>query len=129
MEPADLNSNSSDDTRLEKALRAHFTAAPLTDGGFSQRVLASVPAPVPASAPRRSLRPWLCAGGALAGCYVARSTFSNGSSLPDQIVSLIPNLSAALAPLTEPAVGLALLVTVVSLVFVYWRDIVAKLPR
>ena len=126
MEPANLNSEPAD-APLENMLRARFTAAPLPDNGFSQQVLASLPPPTPVQRP--SIRPWLVAAGAVVGCSVAWPAFDSGPQISRQLETLGPDLGAALAPLVDPSLGIAVLATALSLALIYHRSLTAKLQR
>ncbi|MDO8540924.1 MAG: hypothetical protein Q7S40_10855 [Opitutaceae bacterium] len=125
MESADLKSNSPDDAQLEAWLHANSAIAPLSDDGFSHRVLAALPPPVAPAKP--SIRPWLCVAAALIGSIVAIHSGEAGAA--NQFPNIVAALQAAFSPLSDPSVGLALITTAASLVIVYWRKLVAKLPR
>ena len=127
MEPANLKSNSPDDD-LEAWLHAHAAGPTLPDDGFSRRVLAALPSlsPRPASS---SLRWGLCLAGALAGGAMAFLSARQNPGAPQNLPDLLQSLIAASVSLSDPSVGSALAVTVVSLAFVYWREIRAKLIR
>ena len=128
MEPANLRANSSDDEQLEAWLRAQSAVPPLRDDGFSQRVLTALP-PATASAPaqgRSALRAWLCLAAALAGGVMVFSSRSESSGVAEKFAALLPSLQGAATSFSDPSVGVALIVTVASLAFVYWREIARK---
>ena len=127
MEPKDLKSDSPDDAPIEAWLRARATLAPLPDDGFSTRVLAALPPAARSMKP--ALRPWLCAAGAIVGCVLAASSGLTAPAAVDQVAALASALQTALTPLADPSFGLALVVTGVSLAFVYWRELTSKLVR
>lgn len=122
MEPNDLKSNTPpDDTQLEAWLRTSAALPPLPDAGFSLRVLTALPAP-----PRRagiSPRLLVIGGGAMAGIVFAAWQFLAGAPLELSLPAPDPEAAAALAQLADPKLHVALGVTVVSLVFVFWRDL------
>jgi hypothetical protein len=135
MEPANLKPDSPDDAPIEAWLRVNSTSAPLPDDGFSARVLAALPAPAASPTGERtpSLRGWLCGGASLLGVIVA-ANFSGhdpaGATAADQFAALLPPLQTAATSFADPTAWLALVVTGVSLAFVYRREIVTKLaPR
>lgn len=119
MEPADLNSPSApDDAALEARLRQPL--APLPDAGFSQRVLAALPPPVPAAAPARAHARWpraaICLLGALVGFLIARrgETEFSATEMSAQLQSSLAPLGAALA---DPKMLLSLVLTVVVVLY------------
>lgn len=132
MESPDLKSNSPDDAQLEGLLRAHSTLPPLRDDGFSARVVAALP---PAVTPRAAaatspVRGWLIGAAALLGVVVAARPGGSGAAAPgaaDQLEAFFAAIQPALAPLADPSVLLALLVSAISLAFVYRRMLWAKL--
>jgi hypothetical protein len=128
MEPADLNRNSPDDAQLEAWLRANSTRPPLPDDGFSAGVLAALPL-APRTSAISSSRGWFCAVGALLGVTIAAISGRHGPSGAEQLAALGPQLESAIAPLADPATLLALVVTALSLVFVYRRELLGRLVR
>lgn len=115
MEPADLNSRAPDDAQLERLLR--HAAPPLTDDGFSARVVAALPASQPA--PREWLRPALCLGGALAGVAIVWSQMESVGALRSETTQLLMHAANVSTAVLDPMVGLALLVTLGSLAFAF----------
>ncbi|ACB75850.1 hypothetical protein [Opitutus terrae] len=111
MEPSSLNASPQEDAALTAMLRAQSPVIP--DDGFSARVLAALPPPQTA----RARWPWVAyVGGGLAGAIfiVARA-----GSWPDLVAGtnqLAGALSTVAAPLTEPWLVLALILTALSLV-------------
>jgi hypothetical protein len=128
MESSNLNpSDPDEEARLESLLR---NAAPkLLDDGFSARVMAVLP-PARTTASFPWQRAGLCIGGALVGgAVVAFALGKQGPSATSaEIASALQNLGTALAPLDQSTVALGVGMVLVSLVFVYWRELSAKLP-
>lgn len=124
MEPTDLKSIPPDDARLEAWYRANVSSASLPDDGFSQRVLAALPAP----APRPAIRRLFCVAGALLGVGVALVGGLSSRNLQANLPALDAALTEALAQLATPAVGCALGITAISLWFAF-RDRLRLLPR
>lgn len=124
MEPADLNSPSSRDRRLEQILSQPL--APLSDDGFSGRVLAALPEKKSA-APFSILRWGLCLVGATLGATLAvrHGVLSDGlSSAGAQLNEALANASVLL---TDLRLITALLITGVSLLFALKPDVFAAL--
>lgn len=121
MEPNDLKSTPPDDAQLETWLRTNATLPPLPDDGFSQRVLTALPAPVRRS--RVSPRLLAIFVGAAAGTGVATFKFFTGTPIDFSLPPLGPETTDAFAQLADPKLNVALGVTVVTLVFVFWRDV------
>ena len=119
MEPNDLKSPAPDDTPLEAWLRAGSLQPPLSDDGFSARVLTALPPP------KRRIPPRLIVGvaGALAGLFVEAQPFLSGGTPLDRLPALDAALVQAFEPLAHPAIGLAIGVTLGTLVYVFWRDL------
>ena len=121
MEPSDLTPSSKmgDEAQLDALLRR--AAPPLTDDGFSARVLAALPAaPEQRTSWRRSI---FCLVGALAGCGFA---FWRGLAASDweagfeRVATAFLNLGPAFA---DPLVGAALVVAVLSLGVAFWTEL------
>lgn len=130
MEPADLKPNAPDDAPLEAWLRANAQRPALPDYGFSARVLAALPPRAPAfagPAAAWSLRGWSCAAAALLGVLIAASVDGSSSSALEQLAGLEHVLRDATVPLADSSTRLALVVTAVSLAFVYRRELKSKL--
>lgn len=129
MEPANVKPNSPEDAQLEAWLRANSAASPLPDDGFSARVLTALPPAAPARAEqsRSSRRGWLCAAAALLGVFLVAKTSPSSSNAVEQLQALLPPLQAAAALLTDARTLLALVVTAVSLAFVYRRELRIRL--
>jgi hypothetical protein len=126
MESTDLN-HSSDDTQIDSWLRANARQAALPDDGFSARVLAALPAQTPVRrSPRRT---WLWLSGGAVGCVVAARTGGSASEIATQFATLVTESRAAFAPLADPSLLLATVVTAGSLMVVYWRELTSKLSR
>lgn len=118
MESADLNSSPRrDETRLEVLLRQ--SVAPLSDDGFSQRVLAALPRSASASVfvfPRQAARPnWhrlaACAVGATIGGIIA---YAGDASLTPSAA----HLEAFFIRLGDPNTLAALCITTTALLYV-----------
>lgn len=119
MEPNDLKSPPPDDAALEAWLRGSASLPPLPDHGFSGRVLAALPAP------KRSMqRAWFCLAGAFVGTGVAAFQLLQGGSLPALDAALLDSLEQ----LSQPATGIALGVTFVSLGYVFWPELRRLVP-
>jgi hypothetical protein len=121
MEPHDLKSTPPDDAQLEAWLRANAALPALPDDGFSHRVLTALPAP-----PRRAaLSPRLLAIalGAVAGIGLAALKFATGAPVDFNLPAAGPEFADMLTQLADPKLHTALGVTVVSLAFVFWRDV------
>ena len=124
MEPNDLKSPTPpDDARFDTWLRSHAALPPLSDAGFSQRVLTALPAPQR----RTGVSPRLLTIGlgAVAGLGFAAIKFGTGTSVDFNLPA--PEAAAALTQLADPKLNVALGVTVLSLAFVFWRDLRRRL--
>jgi len=122
MESPNLKPTPPDDAALEAWLRANSSLPPLPDGGFSQRVLATLPRP---SHRREARHSWLClVGVVLGGALALAGVLGSGSAVADE---LFVSLNSPLA--TPPAV-IAFAVAAGSLWFAF-RDRVRLrlLPR
>lgn len=128
MEPANLKPDSTDDAQVEAWLRANATAAPLPDDGFSERVLTALPAAQPAAPARPAWGGWLYAAAAVLGVLAASRSGGGGTrELRAQLADLVPAAQAATAPFADPSVLIGLIVTALSLAFVYRRELLARL--
>lgn len=114
MEPNDLKPTPPDEAALEAWLRTSAALPPLPDDGFSRRVLAALP-----PAPRSSRRILFCLAGAFVGAVVAAFPFFHVSDLP----ALNATLLHTLEQLAQPAVGIALGLTLASLGYVFWSEL------
>lgn len=123
MEPINLNQSPPDDIPLEQWLRSQATIEPLADNGFSLRVLRQLPPPEHSS-PTRKL---VLLGGGLVGGYLAWQQGFSVGELSATGVSLASVSIPALDQLLQPPVLLALALTGLSLVFVYWRELLRQL--
>ncbi|HEX2853200.1 MAG TPA: hypothetical protein VHO24_08180 [Opitutaceae bacterium] len=123
MEPADLNSPSSHDRRLEQALSQSL--APLADDGFSARVLAALPEKK--SAAPSILRYGLCLAGATLGATLAVKQAVSPEGLSGTTVQLNEALANASVLVTDPRAFTALLITGVSLLFALKPGVLAAL--
>jgi hypothetical protein len=117
MEPNDLNSPLNDDSRLEMLLRQPAPALP--DDGFSTRVLAALPARIPARRP--GLRLVFCSAGAVTGLIIASLVSTTSSGGLAGLNELGRTASRLVETFSNPNVFLALTVTAVSLVFTLWH--------
>lgn len=119
MEPNDLKPNPPpDDAHLDGWLRANAALPPLPDDGFSRRVLTALPAPA-----RRSARLVVIALGAVVGIGFAAIKFATGAPVEFYLPAVGPEFADTLVQLTDPRLHTALGVTVVTLAFVFWRDL------
>jgi hypothetical protein len=107
MESDDLKSNPSDDAALDAWLRSAGSLPPLRDDGFSQRVLATLPAVARPAAQRV----WVCATGAAAGlAMVAFAMFESGAGFWNELPAFETNSQDWLPAVAIPlALGLAVL--------------------
>lgn len=122
MESHDLKSNRPpDDAQFEGWLRSAAPLPILPDDGFSQRVLAALPA----SRRRAGISPraLAIAVGALAGIGLATVTFATGARADFTLPATGIEFSDTLAQLADPKLHIALGITVVSLGFVFLRDL------
>ena len=116
MEPNDLNSPLNDDSRLETLLRQPAPALP--DNGFSTRVLAALPARIPARRPE--LRLVFCSAGAVIGLIIAFLVSTASSSELAGPNEFGQTYSRLVETFSNPNVILALAVAALSLVFTLW---------
>lgn len=120
MEPVDLKTSSPENDPVDAWLRANSNATPLPDAGFTDRVLASLPASTATSAkPAASRRAVFCLVGAFAGLVLPWLT---GTRLPEVIANaaeLNRLAQPALQQFTDPNLALALVVTAASLLYVF----------
>jgi len=115
MEPTDLNSPLHDDERLAAWYRAKVSNAPLSDDGFSLRVMTALPPARKNVATRRRL---FCLAGALTGTTVAfLKIFTSGQALPN-LSGLGPEVTNAFALPAGPALALASGLAAMSLWYV-----------
>jgi hypothetical protein len=119
MEPNDLKPTPPDDASLDTWLRAHAALPTLPDDGFSHRVLTALPARRSHTSPRLLA----IALGAVLGIGFAAAKFATGAPVDFSLPALGPEATDALAHLTDPKLHAALGVTVVTLAFVFWRDV------
>jgi len=117
MEPGRLNSSASDP--LDRLL-AQAKPEPITDDGFSTRVLSALPAPAMAHSPVRWTRPVAVATGAALGVALLW-THSDDSA------AVAKTTADAIEQLLQPQVGLALLAAAATLVVVYLPELRRKL--
>ena len=108
-----MNSPDPEDSRLTGLL----LPPPLPDDGFSARVLAALPAPVPSS--RVSPRLWCCLGGTVAGLAVAWSGAGSWSDLLGGWTRVECSVTALLAPLADPMLAVAAVAAALSLLFAF----------
>jgi hypothetical protein len=122
MEPNDLKSLPPEDNHLEAWLQANAALPLLPEDGFPQRVLAALPPPV---ARHRLSGRWLASlGGAFVGTIIAALPLFSGAERG----SLGAGLLHGIELLAQPAVGLAVLTTIISLACAFWRDLRRFLP-
>jgi hypothetical protein len=117
MEPTNLNPSSPDDPQLDAWLRAHATAAPLPDDGFSQRVLANLPPGEDRAAAKRRIL--FCLVGAGVGALVPWFADTGPSQPATSPVDFGRTAIQALQPLADPHVVLAAAITGVCLLYVF----------
>lgn len=120
MEPDDLKSSPPDEAALETWLRTSATLPALPDNGFSTRVLTALP---PAKQTRFPARLLACFAGAFAGMIVAAWPLLAADNRLENMASLEFELRRALELMSTPAMGLAIGVTVCSLLYVFWQDL------
>jgi hypothetical protein len=126
MEPTNVNPDNRSDPALEAWLQANARSVPLPDHGFSDRVLRSLPAPVPRRASRDR---WLfCAGGAVAGLAVAGIAFVGDNGPGQDIASALRPLGDGLEAFSSGGVGLAAGIALASLAYAF-RSRTPTLPR
>lgn len=116
MEPDDLKSSAPGPDPVDTWLRANAAATPLPDDGFTQQVLTKLPPPSKPAAARRGL---FCLVGAGAGLLLPWLT---GTRLPDlaaHAAELNRLAQPALQQFTDPNLILALVVTGLSLLYVF----------
>jgi hypothetical protein len=116
MESNDLKANRPDDAQLEAWLRTSASLPSLPDEGFTRDVLAALPPPVQTRVTARALA---CLAGALVGIGIAVFQFQQTSDLPRFDEALL----ASLERLSQPTVGLAVGVTLLSLAYVFWSEL------
>jgi ferric-dicitrate binding protein FerR (iron transport regulator) len=118
MEPNDLKSLPDD--AFETLLRANAALPPLADAGFSQRLLATLPAP----SRRRSRRGWAAALGLAGGIAAMLAGGALGGGAAPGLPGFNAELVDAVNQLLTPAGTGALLLTAGSLWFAFrerWR--------
>lgn len=120
MESNDLKSTPPDDAQLENWLRTNAALPPLPDDGFSHRVLTALPTP---QRSRVSLRLLVIGIGAVAGLGFAAVKFATGAPVEFVLPAVGPEFAGTLAQLTDPKLHVALGVTLVTLVCVFWPDL------
>lgn len=121
MEPNDLKSTPPDDAVIEAWLRAHVSLPALPDNGFSHRVLTALP--VPARCSRASPRRLAILLGAVVGTGLAAFKVFTVAPVEFSLSPIAPEATDALAQLADPKLHMALGVTIITLAFVFWRDL------
>lgn len=114
-----MNQSSSEDDGLDAKLRAHFSIPALTDGGFSQRVIASLPA-----SKRKSLlftRQFFSIAGLVAGMLCASIGLIGSETLESSLKTLDAAVTMTFGQLVTGPVVLALGLALISLAFAF-RD-------
>ncbi len=107
MESSNLNKFSPEnDDALEARLRTHFSAPPLADDGFSQGVLAALPAPEPKAS--RLSRRYFCLGGLVAGVSITAVGLLTSGNSGSALGTLDQTLTLALGQLCTAPMALAL---------------------
>jgi hypothetical protein len=120
MEPDDLKSTPPHDAPGDARLRASLTLPPLPDDGFSDRVLTVLPRPQKSHLSPRRLAIVL---GAVTGIGFAAVRFATDAPVEFNLPAVGPEFADTLTQLTDPKLHTALGVTVVTLAFVFWRDV------
>lgn len=121
MEPDHLKSTPPDDAQLDTWLRANTTLPALPDDGFSQRVLTALPAPQrPTGVSPRML---IIGMGAVAGVGFVAFKLLTAAPVEFILPAPDPETAAVLSQLTDPKLHTVLGVTVITLAFVFWRDL------
>ena len=121
MEPNDLKSTPPDDAVIEAWLRAHVSLPALPDNGFSHRVLTALP--VPARCSCVSSRRLAILLGAVVGTGLAAFKVFTVAPVEFSLSPIAPEATDALAQLADPKLHMALGVTIITLAFVFWRDL------
>lgn len=124
MESPKLTPDSPDDAHIEAWLRMNSAAEPLVDDGFSTRVVAALPPPATESQRRRT---WLCIVGAVTGAVLTAAQGSQWSEAARQLTGLMTEFRAAFTPVFDPSLAVGLVFAAMTLAFVYWRELRAKL--
>lgn len=119
MEPNDLKSPAPDDAHLETWLRTSSAQPPLPDDGFSARVLTTLPPPKR----RVPVRLLVCVIGALAGAVVVAQPLLSAGHPLDRLPALDNALLNTCDQLANPGFGIAVGVTLGTLLYVFWRDL------
>jgi len=121
MEPTDLKPTPPDDAALEAWLRGNSNLLPLPDGGFSTRVLATLPR----RSCRRMSRSWLCLAGLVLGSALALAgVMASGHTVTDDLFVSFNN------PLAAPPALVALVVALSSMWYAFRDRVrVRLLPR
>jgi len=121
MEPADLKNDPPDDAQLEAWLRRNAASTPLTDAGFTSRVLAALP---PSAAVRSNVRRRVfCLAGALAGLALTGLLGGDWSRTPENIALVVQPFTLALDQLSNPPTAWALALAAFSVVYALRRTL------
>lgn len=131
MESSDLNTPRSEDAELESWLRERSPTTALPDDGFTNRVLAALPAAgTEAVSARAALSRWRmrsCLAGALAGTAVfwLGTAPSTGAGIDlNQLLKDVGHAAMATSALLgDPLLAFALVATAGSLIVAYWREV------
>ena len=118
-----MKPDSTHDPELAELLRRQAAAAPISDAGFTQRVMAALPPVQPRRAPLP--RAYVYVIGALAGLALALPhSATRGADLGDGIAAVV---ELFVGFTTDPKLSLALGLTLGGLAFAYAREIRARL--
>lgn len=124
MESSNLNNSLPENDDLDAQLRAHFSAPPLVDNGFSQRVMMALPGT--RRNPVQFNRRLVCAVGLAAGIVAALIGLIRAENLETALASLDSTLRLASEQLLTAPVGLAVGLAVLSMAFAFreqWRQL------
>lgn len=125
MENDQLTPTPADESAADAWLRAHAALPPLTDDGFTARVLTALP-------PRRRHagrgRTWAILAGAAAGVAVAAARLATGHGGAPLVAPSPEEARYALAVFVDPKTLLALGVAAASVAFAYWPALRRHLP-
>ena len=119
MEFVGMNIPPSEDAQIRSLLSEH--QPPLSDDGFSNRVMAALPAPV--TRRNTSLRAAVCALGAAAGCVVAWQGVSGFGAWDQSSQHLRTALAEAAVGMSDTRFLVAIAVTAASLAYAFKREL------
>ena len=112
-----MNNPLPDDDSLDAQLRAHFSARPIVDNGFSERVFTALPA-----SERKSFqftRQFFCVAGLSTGIVIAAIGLITPGNLGSALEAMDHTLTVALGQLVTVPVALATSLAILSLAFAF----------